>query len=224
MNRMSSSALLVLLTITLLLAGCSNKPYGHYRDDQMIGFISSLNEQEKMIQFDVSEWTKRDEKGPGINDWGAIYDAKLLPSTLIRNDAGDKLDWKDLKLGQKVQINPPKTKRVTDTPDELIILTMSDKELYERAGLLASKNGSFRTTVLYENGQNEPFEVEEIDKKANIILNGGYRSLVYNPNYVLDMKKEFSIESFPVILVFDTKKLAMKSDQLEDIVAFLNAK
>ncbi|WP_054025190.1 hypothetical protein [Bacillus sp. FJAT-28004] len=44
--------------------GCSSKPYGHYRDEQMIGFIDVLNEQEKKIVFDISEWMKRDEPGP----------------------------------------------------------------------------------------------------------------------------------------------------------------
>jgi hypothetical protein len=221
---MKRVGIILILTVGMLLAGCSSKPYGHYRDEQMIGFIDVLNEQEKKIVFDISKWMKRDEPGPAIDDWGALYEARVLPSTKINNEAGEKLEWEDLKQGQMVQINPPKTEKITDTPDELIILSMSNEQLFKRAGLLAGKKGSYRTTVVYENGQAEPYKIDDIEKEANIILKGGFSMMEYNPNYVMDIKKAFSIEVFPVILVFDTEMLALKTDRIEDAVSFLSKK
>ncbi|MGO4349927.1 hypothetical protein AB4Z45_31015 [Paenibacillus sp. MCAF9] len=224
MKRWKSAGLILFLTVGMLLAGCSSKPYGHYRNDQMIGFINGLNDQEKKIEFDISEWTKRDEPGPAIEDWGVVYEAHVLPSTRINNEAGDKLKWEDLKQGQMVQINPSRTEKITDTPDELIVLSMSNEQLFKRAGLLASKKGSYRTTVIYEDGKGEPFDINDIEKEAIIMLNGGYSMMAYNSNDVLDIKKMFNIEQFPVILVFNTEKLALKTDRLEDAVTFLKAK
>jgi len=224
MKRTTSAGLILYLTMGLLLAGCSSKPYGHYRDDQMIGFINAMNVQEKTIDFDVSEWTKRDEPGPAIDDWGASYEAHVLPSTKISNEAGEQLEWKDLKYGQMVQINPPSTEKVTNTPDELIILSMSNEQLFKRAGLLASKKDSYRTSVVYENGQAEPFKMDDLEKEAKIIFQGGFSMREYNPNDVLDMKKAFNIEAFPVILIFDKEKLVLKTDRLADVVAFLSTK
>ncbi|MDQ8734391.1 hypothetical protein [Paenibacillus sp. LHD-38] len=223
MIRMRRAAFILLLTAEMLLTACSNKPYGHYRDDQMIGFIDTLNEQEQIVGFNISEWSKRDEPGPDIADWGAGYEARVLPSTKITNEAGEKLSWEDLKQGQKVQINPSKTEKKTETPDELIILTMPNEELLARAGLLASKNGSYKTTVVYEKGKPQPYPVEEIEKDASIVLNGGYGWMEHNPGYVMDVKKAFSLEALPVFLVFDTEKLVLKTERLEEAAAFISS-
>ncbi|OMF22520.1 hypothetical protein BK133_26120 [Paenibacillus sp. FSL H8-0548] len=223
MRRLGKSGALLFLTIVILLAGCSNKPYGEYKDNEMIGFVSSYNDELKSIDFDISEWAKRDEIGPGIDDWGASYKAFVLSSTIITNEAGERLSWEDLKLGQKVQINPPQTKKVTDTPDELIILTMTNEQLFKRMGLMASKKGSYRTTVVYDSGQESPFQIEEIEKNANSILQGGYSAREYDPNYVLDVKTAFEIETFPVILVFDKEKLVLKTNELEAAASFISS-
>lgn len=220
MKQMKRSWFVIFL-VGIFLTGCSSKPYGHYRDDQMIGFIDSLNEQEQTIEFNISEWTKRNEKGPAMDDWGALYKARVLPGTKISNEAGERLGWKDLRNGQKVQINPPNTKKVTDTPDELIILAMTNEELLKRAGLLAGKKGSYRTTVVYENGQQQPFDPAYMEKEASIVFQGGYGWLEYNPNYVIDVKKAFAIKSFPVFLIFDTEKLVLQTDKLETVITFL---
>lgn len=223
MRRLGRSGALLCLTIVILLAGCSTKPYGEYEDDKMIGFVGSFNDELKSIDFDISEWVKRDERGPGIEDWGASYEAFVLPSTRITSEAGELLGWKDLKRGQKVQINPPQTKKVTDTPDELIILTMTNEQIFKRMGLLASKKGSYRTTAVYESGQEELFQIDDIEKNARSILNGGYSAIEYDPNYVLDVKDEFKIETFPVILVFDREKLVLQTDELEAAALFISS-
>ncbi|OBZ07681.1 hypothetical protein [Bacillus sp. FJAT-26390] len=223
MRRLKRAGVIVYLIICIALTGCSSKPYGEYKDGEMIGFVSGVDEQGKTIEFDISEWMKRDEPGPAIEDWGASYEAHVVPGTRITNEAGEHLGWSDLKQGQKVQINPPSTEKVTDTPDELIILTMANEELLKRAGFLASKKGSYRTTLVYESGQAEPFEVEQIETEAGIVLQGGYSAKEYDPNHVLDVKRAFGIKAFPVFLVFDTEKLALQTDRLDEVVTFMNA-
>jgi hypothetical protein len=216
------AGIMIYLLIGIVLTSCSSKPFGEYKDDQMIGFIDSIEEQGKIINFDITEWTKRDEPGPDIDDWGAIYKAHVLPSTHISNEADEQLGWSDLKQGQKVQINPPSTKKVTDTPDELIILTMTNEELLKRAGFLASQKGSYRTTVVYESGQPVPLETDLLEKDASVIFQGGYTIMEYNPNHVMDIKRAFGTKTFPVFLVFDTEKLVLQTGQLDAVAAFIN--
>lgn len=223
MMRMRIAALILLLTAGMLLAACSNKPYGHYRDDQMIGFIDTLNNQEQTVGFNISEWAKRDEPGPAIADWGASYEARVLPGTKITNEAGEKLGWEDLRHGQKVQINPPTTEKITETPDELIILSMSNEELLARAGLLASQKGKYKTTVVHDKDMSQPYPLEEIEKDARNVLNGGYGWMAYNPSYVMDVKKAFRLETLPIFLVFDTEKLVLKTERLEEVTAFISS-
>lgn len=221
MLPLKSSVIVLLFSVALLISSCSSKPYGHYRDNQMIGFIDGLDEQEQTVRFNISEWTKRDERGPDIEDWGAEYEARVLGGTTITNEAGEKLGWVDLKRGQKVQINPPSTKVITDTPDELIILSMPNEELLMRAGLLASRKGQLRTTVVYGKGESQPYPLEAFkDEEAEMLLNGGYSWLEHDPAYVMDVQKAFRIEAFPVFLVFDTETLVLKSERLEDVLAF----
>ncbi|WP_169088404.1 hypothetical protein [Paenibacillus sp. PL91] len=217
------AGIMIYLLVGLALTSCSSKPYGEYKDDQMIGFISGINEQDKIIDFDISEWMKRDEPGPAIADWGASYEAHILPGTSISNEVGERLGWSDLKQGQKVQINPSQAEKVTDTPDKLIILTMSNEELLKRAGYLAGQKGSYRTIVVYESGQAVPLETDLLEKDASVIFQGGYTIAEYNPNYVLDIKRAFGIKAFPVFLVFDTEKLVLQTDQPEAVVSFIEA-
>ncbi|CAM4161844.1 hypothetical protein L1N85_13465 [Paenibacillus alkaliterrae] len=220
MKRMSVTGAFLILAICLIITGCATKPYGHYKDDQMIGLVGSLNERDQIIDFDISEWTKRDERGPGMDDWGASYEARVLPSTKIRNEAGEQLQWADLKLGQKVQINPSKTEEITDTPNELILIPMSEEEILGRMGLFAGGKGSYRTTIVYEKGVKQPYDAEYMEKEAPELFEGGLSFLEYNPNYVLDVKEALDIDKLPMFLVFDTEKLVLKTNKLEEVIAF----
>ncbi|GGG14338.1 hypothetical protein [Paenibacillus abyssi] len=116
------------IALSLVIAGCASKPYGHYSDDEMIGFISHMNEQEQTITFDITEWMKRDMKGPDINDWGAEFTAQITPSTIIEDEDGKTFTWKELENGHKVQIIPV-MEGGSGTPDKLLILSMSKEEM-----------------------------------------------------------------------------------------------
>ncbi|WP_419875321.1 hypothetical protein [Candidatus Pristimantibacillus sp. PTI5] len=47
--------------------------------------------------------------------------------------------------------------------------------------------------------------------------------MAYNPSYVMDVKKAFRLETLPIFLVFDTEKLVLKTDRLEEVTAFISS-
>ncbi|WP_028608785.1 hypothetical protein [Paenibacillus harenae] len=222
MGRFSFFILMV-VSVCSIFSACSGKPYGQYRDDQMIGFVSSLDEAEQTVTFDVSEWMKRDEPGPAIEDWGAEYTAQVLPGTKLTNEAGAQLKWDDLKLGQKVEIKQPKDKDLANAPDELILLTMGNEEVLKRLGMLARAEGSYRTIIMYEQGTELPYDSDYFEREAPSVFQGGLGWVEYNPDYVLDLKKALDIGALPVFLVFDNEKLVVKTVRLENVVAFMDA-
>ncbi|MFC4779182.1 hypothetical protein ACFO9Q_20510 [Paenibacillus sp. GCM10023252] len=210
------TVVMMLSLVLLIVTGCANKPYGHYKDNEMIGFVESVDVDEQTINFDISEWTKRDISGPNMNDWGAGYTAKLTKSTIVEDESGNPVNWQELKSGQKVQIIPPKTSN--DTPKKLLVLEMSKHELYKRAGLLANNKGTFRTTVIDVPGGSNKLSNTVLGMKLEGGVNVGGS---YDSNQVLDVKKEFEVESLPVILVFDTDKLVLKTERLEEFKKFM---
>ena len=73
----------LLLCIILTLSACSNKPYGHYEDNKMIGNIERLELENNLVEVDISEWDKSDVKG-NVNDYGVsifVKEGDSLPST-----------------------------------------------------------------------------------------------------------------------------------------------
>lgn len=97
----------------LLVAGCESSsgspgeyPYGHYEDDQMIGIVWDV--YEAAVVVDISEWEKRDRKGPAMTDEGYSYAATITEDTVIKLENGTEVTFSDIKKGQKVQINPPR--------------------------------------------------------------------------------------------------------------------
>ncbi len=100
-------------------------PYGHYEDDKMIGTVLEVNKSENNIVVNISEWEKRDRKGPGINDDGFSYRANLTIETVIKHEDETEASINDIKKGQKVLVNPPRGDDFGGQPDEIILLEMS---------------------------------------------------------------------------------------------------
>ncbi|MBD2869437.1 hypothetical protein [Paenibacillus arenilitoris] len=213
----------ILLAACLIMSGCSGKPYGQYRNEPMIGYVSALNEEDRAVTFDVSEWMKRDEQGTDIGDWGAEYTARVPPGTKLTNEAGARLKWEHLKLGQKVQILSSGGGKAADAPEELMLMGMSERETLKRLGLFAGGEGSYRTTVLYGQGAKLPYDSDYLEREAPSVFEGGVGWLEYDPEYVLDLKKALDVGALPVFLVFDHEKLVVKTVRLANVVAFLDA-
>ncbi|UVI33304.1 hypothetical protein [Paenibacillus spongiae] len=219
--RKRNWAVFLIITLCWLAAGCSSNPYRHYKDNEMIGFVSSIDQQNQTVIIDISEWSKRNLRGSSIPDYGVQYTAKVLPRTIIQNDAGTKLSLADLKTGQKLQINPPDPK--SETPDELLILPMSKDELYRSAGLLSREKGKYHISVIEESDSNPDYSLKAFQAIPGAMA-GGISWLTIDPNHVLNLKQEFSLDTLPVILVFDTKKLVLKTQKINDIKEFLEAR
>jgi hypothetical protein len=216
--------LITCLTICLVLTGCgtNNNPYGHYSDNEMIGFVNTVNEQEEVISLDISEWKKRHEKGANTDTIGYSFTAHISPNTLIRTQDGDTVTWKDIKIGQKVQIIPVATDAFNGEPEELLILSMPKEEVYKRKGLLASKKESYRTIVMHAQGT-VLYDDTVFRKEVPQAYKGGISWLTYDSNYVIDFMREFEIESLPAIMIFDSQKLIYKTDNIEDVSKFFGS-
>src|SRR5690554_5440058 len=70
-------------------------PYGHYEDDQMIGKAWAVDKEKAILEVDISEWRKRDRKGPGITDEGYGYSAGFSEDTLITYEDGTAASIED---------------------------------------------------------------------------------------------------------------------------------
>ncbi|WP_339217060.1 hypothetical protein [Ornithinibacillus sp. FSL M8-0202] len=217
-----------LLITMLCISACSEStgdklesPYGYYEDDKMIGTVWEVLEDEKSIDVDISEWEKRDRKGPGMTDEGYSYIAKLSNETVIKHEDGKEVSIDNLKKGQKVLVNPPRGDSFEGYPDEIILLEMSYEEKFWQLRL---HTDGFNIVVMYETLPTELQETffEDImdimeDKEQDAVVNWVY----YEENYVVDYKEEFDIEQFPVLFVFDKQELIFKSYSVDELYEFL---
>lgn len=217
---MKGKLALSLLLGILLLAGCSNKPYGHYEDDKMIGNLAQVELENEMVEVDITEWAKRDIRG-NIDDYGVSIPVKITDDVIIRKEDGSLSNIKSLKIGQKVLLNPPKRKDegISYKAKEIILLEMSYKEKYKR--LLSSQKGRYLTTVFVKEGDTIPAAME--DTLMGLLSKSPINFGVYQEDFIVDYKKELSIEKFPVILVFDTKGLVFKTYDVDELTAFFNS-
>ncbi|MFD1030156.1 hypothetical protein [Metaplanococcus flavidus] len=199
-------------------------PYGHYEDDKMIGTASSVNKKENIIEIDISEWSKRDWKGPVLTDGGYSYRASFTEDTSIRYEDGTSASIDDIKNGQKVLVNPPANDDNSEAhADEIVLMDMTYEEKYWR---LLSHIDGFNIVVMYEYGDPPPPEMQEpLYENTLAILEGTDHDVVgasveYDANYVVDFKEELDIEQFPVIFVFNQKELLFKGYSADELYAF----
>lgn len=202
----------------LIATACSNKDDQHangYKDDEMIGNVSSVKADENRITVDISEWVKRDA-GPVTTDEGYGISPQVTDKTVIEDENGNSVSLREIKEGQKVLINPPEGAGFKGKAEEIILLDMSNEEKY--AGILSHLNDKLNIVIMYEEGEPPAFDLEDIFSEISEDTVG--RSMPYPENYVVDYKEELGIETFPVIMVFNDKELLFKGYHPEEIIHF----
>ncbi|MEH7380881.1 hypothetical protein V7138_10410 [Bacillus sp. JJ1533] len=222
--------LVIFLFSMLYISACSKNavdngeyPYGHYKDDKMIGTVLEVKKSEVSVVVDISEWEKRDRKGPGITSEGYSYTSKITEETVINYEDGTEASIDDIKKGQKVLVNPPRGNEFEGYPKEIILLKMTDGDKYLR--LLSHVEG-FNIVVMYKIGEKVPDEMQEqmYGKILNIMENKEQEAVAtwmeYDEDYVVDYKEELGIETFPVILVFNKEELVYKTYKVDEIYDF----
>ena len=188
-----------------------------YKDDEMIGTVWEVNEDR--IVVDISEWKKRDRK-ENTTDEGYSYIAKITEETDINHEDGTEASIDAIKQGQKVMVNPPEENDFEGHPDEIILLEMSDEEKYSR---LLSHIDGFNIVVMYEFGETVPMEMQDsmYGDVLNILEGTEHKAVAawveYNADYIVDYKKEFGIEQFPAILVFNKEEILFKTYQVDEL-------
>ena len=199
-------------------------PYGHYEDDKMIGTASTVNKTENIIEVDISEWSKRDWKGPNLTSEGYYYNARFSEETSITYEDGASASIDDIKNGQKVLVNPPANGDNFEAhADEIVLMDMTYEEKYWR---LLSHIDGFNIVMMYEYGNSLPPEMQEsFYEDVLAILEGTEHDVVggyveYDSNYVVDFKEELDIEQFPVIFVFDQTEQLFKGYEVEEVYDF----
>lgn len=202
-------------------------PYGHYEDDKMIGTASTVNNKENIIEVDISEWTKRDWKGPNLTSEGYYYNARFSEDTAITYEGGTSASIDDIKNGQKVLVTPPANDDNFEAhADEIVLLDMTYEEKYWR---LLSHIDGYNIVVMYEYGDPPPMQMQEplYENTVGILEGTEYdvvgASVEYDSNYVVDFKEELDIEQFPVILVYNQEELLLKAYEVEEVYEFFRS-
>lgn len=214
---------MLLLQASILTACLENDeetgeyPYGHYEDDKMIGFVREVNMDEKFIVVNISEWEKRYERGPAMTSGGYSYKALITNKTIINHQNGTERTIDDMKIGQKLLINPPRGSEFEGKPAEITLLEMTYEEKYSE---LLSHVEDLNIVVLHEEGHPVSNDIWNISR--NIKQNSVGREISYSKDYVVDYKAEFDIEQFPAILIFNQEKLVFKSYRVDEVYDFFN--
>lgn len=209
---------LIICNFCVVLAGCGTE-YGHYQDNKMIGTVQHVDLDQNVIEVDISEWSKRDIRG-GIDDYGVVLSIEKTDQLVMLNEDGTLSDIDQLKLGQKVFINPPKTKNNSNyEAKEVILMEMTFKEKYK--SLLSNSKKRYRTTV-WETEQ-YPLQSETREKLMGLLSKSPISFGTYPGDYVVDFKKELEIERFPVMLVFDHKGLVYKTYDAAELAQFFDS-
>ncbi|HIW33012.1 MAG TPA: DKNYY domain-containing protein [Candidatus Paenibacillus intestinavium] len=193
--------------------------YKLVEDNQMFGNIARVEPENNLVEVDISEWDKKDIKS-NIDDYGVSILVEITNDLIIKQESGSLSNINSLKIGQKVLLNPPRRidESITYEVKEIIMLEMSDNEKYKR--LLSNQQGRYLTTVFIKEGDLLPPTMKEtlLGLQSQSPMN--FR--VYQEDYVVDYKQELNIENFPVILVFDTNGLVLKTYDTDEMVAFFN--
>lgn len=211
--------ILLILSLGTAIAACGSR--SGFKDDELVGFVGSVDAGQGTITIDISEWAHRND-GPNQNDWGMEYDAKLSPETIILNEAGESVELADIRIGQNIRIYPPDT--TVNTPDKLLILDMASMDKYKRMGLLAGSNGKLHTVVVSEQGAAVQYDSVGLEQEAPAAIEGGLSLMEYDPdtNGIIDIRQEFGIKSFPAFLVFDEEKLVYLTYKAGELQQYLS--
>ncbi|TAA71711.1 hypothetical protein [Planococcus salinarum] len=200
-------------------------PYGHYEDDKMIGKVWAVHDTENVIELDISEWKKRDLKGPGMEDIGYVFNATYSEETSFTYEDGTEASIEEVKSGHKLLINPPaRGDDFEGHADEVVLLEMTYKEKY---GRLLSHIDGYNIVVMYEPGNPPPPEMQDsLFEEVGKIVEGTEHDVVaswieYDPNFVVNYKEELDIEQFPVIFVYNQEELLLKAYEVEKVYDFL---
>lgn len=209
--------ILMLMSLFAILA-CSNKPYGHYKDDEMVGTVSSVKPETGIVEVDISEWHKRDLRG-AINDYGVLVMVEVTDDVVIKNEAGDLSDISQIKVGQKVLVHPPNHSKVEEyKAKEMVLLEMSYEDKYAR--LLSKSKDRYVTTVFFEEEEGLASSMEQ--QLMGLVSNSPMNFASYPEKYAVDYKMELGIEKFPVMLVFDHQGLVYKTYEIDQLIAFFS--
>ncbi|WP_096156204.1 hypothetical protein [Bacillus sp. FJAT-45066] len=222
--------LVIFLFSVLLFSACASStgekgeyPYGHYEDDKMIGTVKEVQKNENSVVVNISEWEKRDIKGPNITSEGYSYIAMIADETIIKYENGTEASLDDIQKGQKVLVNPPRGNEFEGYPEEIILLDMAYEEKY--SGLLSHIDG-FNLVVMYVEGEKLPSEMQELVYGNTLdIMKNKEKKIVatwweYDEDYVVNYKEELDIERFPVMLVFNQEELVFKTYNVDELYDF----
>ena len=210
---------IIVLGISVLLVSCAGKPYGNYKDNQMIGTVHTVNSESGYVEVDISEWHKRDVRGD-VDDYGVSLPIEAADGLVLKHEDGSPAEIDQLRIGQKVLVNPPI--RDKDDPyqaEEIVLLEMTFEERFE--DLISRRKGQYYTTVMEGNGDDITPEMKE--KLMGLVsispLSFGGE---FPKNHVADYEKELEIDQYPVMLVFDHKGLVFKTYDVDELIDFLN--
>lgn len=215
--RQKTAFLVAMLFSVFFIVSCGKDsgPFADYEDDKMIGTVLEVTKNEDKIVVDISEWEKRDRKGPNMTDEGYSYTAKITEETVIKHENGTEASIHDMKNGQKVLIIPPRGNNFEGYPQEIILLAMTYKEKYSR--FLSHVDG-YNIVVMSKKNEELPQEMQEqmYQNVMGILKNKEAVAawIEYDENYAVDYKKELGIEAFPVILVFNKEEVVLKHIRL----------
>jgi hypothetical protein len=216
-------AVMLLIVLVLLAAGCGGGQ-GGYKDNVLIGHFSSLDHEQGRVTVDISEWAHRNDGEGAQNDWGMEYNGKFSGGTIVRNEAGEKVELATLKSGQKVRIYPPDPSY--EKIDEVVVLEMTNQEKYKRMGLIAQGNDQLYTVVVSGQAASDRYDDSNMEQELRTALQGGLSLMEYDPkaNELVDVKDEFALKAFPAFLVFDNDKLVYKTYKTDELEKFLQSK
>ncbi|MFY4776963.1 hypothetical protein [Metabacillus sp. RGM 3146] len=216
-----------LLVIVLGISGCgtthkaeSNTAAPSMPDDQTIGTVTSKEQGE--LTVDYSEWYYRGIDGP-IAGTGHSVKLPLADSVTATNKTGKKVALKDIKIGQKLSLVPAVQDQTKWKASKVTLLPMTKKEIWH--DFLAEGTTSFQTSVFFEEGKPiGKYDMENLLDKDNPspFANGGISWVHYEPDYVVDVKKELKISKMPVILIFNQEKEVFRTYKKEEAEKYLN--
>jgi len=208
MIMLKKVSMLLFLLITLILSSCENKPYGHYEDSKMIGYVQQIQPENNLLEVDISQWHKRDVRG-GVNDYGVSITVPITDELVIKNEDDTLSELSSIKTGQKVLVNPPKDVIEGEyKAKEIILLDMTYEEKYNR--LLSKNKDKYLTTVFWGELDTSSSELES--KLMGLVSHSTINFSIYpEKNYVVNFEKELDIEKYPVMLVFEYGEVSLQN-------------
>lgn len=194
-----------------MLVGCSDNL------ETMVGTVDEVRIEQNELLLDVSDWVI--EEKDVQNAIGYIYVAEIGKDTVVQTEHGEKVKWQNLKVGQKVKVKAPEGTKEHGAARKIVILKMTRKE---KLGYLVPKAENQLNVVVLYSPAGPPSE--KLENEVMELIEGFHIQVVarlYDPDYVIDLKKAFEIRKWPIILAFDANGLAFKTQNVEELRDFL---